>query len=126
VAFTRKAQYGETIPTAKAGEEVAVQLVEITSASGSNPQLRVEARIFVNNDSYTGPTKVALSFNDPEDIDALVAALETAATDARSKGMGKPAPKAKSTVAAEAVPVVPVARKGVAARKVAARRSAAK
>lgn len=122
MAFTRKMQFGQPVPTHKDGEAAVVQLVEVTNASGGNAQLRVDLRQFVSSDRYDGPTKVGMMFDSPEAIRDLAACLVAAADEADSQGMGKPQPT-NGKVTAEAVPVVAVNRNGVAAKRAASRRS---
>lgn len=106
MAFNVNARYGDNVATAKDGEAVSVQHVTVTS--GDRVSERIEARIFVDTDRYTGPTKTAIVFDNVEALDDFIDALSTAADDCRAL---LEANGSQAEAAVEAVPVKPTVKK---------------
>lgn len=79
MSFTVLHKEDTKIDTAKANEHIKVQVVQVSNREGAVTN-RVEARVFVDNGEkgYQGPTKTALSFDDVDQINELIAALSAA------------------------------------------------
>jgi hypothetical protein len=110
--FKVLAKYGAAVPTRKSSETVQVQLVQVGGDTGKK---WLEARLqYLNANGKWTSTKTALSFDKIEDIEVLVATLETAADYLRAEGH-LPAPDAAVQDEVEDdAPVIPLKARAAA------------
>lgn len=107
MAFNVRTEHGEA-DTIKDDEYVVVQTVDVSNRFG-DVTTRIEARLNIDKADYTGPTKTALVFSDPEDARA-VGELLIAAADAFAPAKVEPiTPRRRTRKSAPAETEEPVA-----------------
>jgi hypothetical protein len=118
-----RAMYGDPIPV-KEGESVQVRLVDVSNDRTGTVTQRVDVRIYVETERYTGWSKTGFQIDDPQKLRDLAAAFLAAADGAEKAGM-KPG-NGTTVPQVPVVPVVNVNTGSVAARKALARNAKVK
>src|SRR5215469_16592014 len=113
-----RATYGDPIPM-RDGEAIQIRLVDVETKTGITQ--RIDVRMFIESERYTGPSKNGFQTDDPDTLRDLAAALIAAADDAEARGMKPGNGAAPTAVQVVPVPKAPAKATGVAAKRAMAR-----